>query len=126
MPLLDMGTGSGEHLSRLSSRSPLTVATEAWLTNVAGAGRLRPPGIRSFRMRSPGDGALRPLGRVLDLGCGRGQYTLRAGADGWEVVGIDYVPTAIEAAASAGAWTSSATSSATRRGCAHGRFRNLK
>ena len=41
----------------------------------------------------------RPLGRALDLGCGRGQYTLELARRGWEAVGIDYVPTAIEAAA---------------------------
>jgi SAM-dependent methyltransferase len=40
----------------------------------------------------------RPLGRALDLGCGRGQYTPELARRGWEAVGIDYVP-AIEAAA---------------------------
>ena len=40
----------------------------------------------------------RPLGRALDLGCGRGQYTLELARRGWEAVGIDYVPAAIEAA----------------------------
>ena len=40
----------------------------------------------------------RPLGRVLDLGCGRGQYTPELARRGWEVVGVDYVPRAIEAA----------------------------
>jgi SAM-dependent methyltransferase len=41
----------------------------------------------------------RPLGRALDLGCGRGLYTPELARRGWEAVGIDYVPTAIEAAA---------------------------
>src|SRR5258708_12338960 len=41
----------------------------------------------------------RPLGRALDLGCGRGQYTPELARSGWEAVGIDYVPAAIEAAA---------------------------
>ena len=41
----------------------------------------------------------RPLGRALDLGCGRGQYTPELARRGWQAVGIDYVPTAIEAAA---------------------------
>jgi SAM-dependent methyltransferase len=41
----------------------------------------------------------RPLGRALDLGCGRGQYTPELARRGWEAVGIDYVPAAIEAAA---------------------------
>lgn len=39
-----------------------------------------------------------PLGRALDLGCGRGQYTPELARRGWEAVGIDYVPAAIEAA----------------------------
>jgi len=40
----------------------------------------------------------RPLGRALDLGCGRGQYTPELVRRGWEVVGVDNVPRAIEAA----------------------------
>lgn len=40
----------------------------------------------------------RPLGRALDLGCGRGQYTPELARRGWEVVGVDNVPKAIEAA----------------------------
>ena len=40
----------------------------------------------------------RPLGRALDLGCGRGQYTPELDRRGWEAVGIDYVPRAIKAA----------------------------
>lgn len=40
----------------------------------------------------------RPLGRALDLGCGRGQYTPDLARRGWEAVGVDYVPAAIEAA----------------------------
>ncbi|WP_329602778.1 class I SAM-dependent methyltransferase [Actinomadura soli] len=42
----------------------------------------------------------RPLGRAFDLGCGRGQFTPDLARRGWEAVGIDYVPTAIEAAKS--------------------------
>ena len=41
----------------------------------------------------------RLLGRALDLGCGRGSYTPELARRGWEAVGIDYVPAAIEAAA---------------------------
>jgi SAM-dependent methyltransferase len=41
----------------------------------------------------------RPLGRALDLGCGRGQYTAELARRGWQAVGIDCVPAAIEAAA---------------------------
>jgi SAM-dependent methyltransferase len=44
-------------------------------------------------------GQSRPLGRALDLGCGRGQYTPELARRGWEAVGIDNVPAAIEAAA---------------------------
>ena len=40
----------------------------------------------------------RPLGRALDLGCGRGQFTPGLARRGWQAVGIDYVPAAIEAA----------------------------
>jgi SAM-dependent methyltransferase len=40
----------------------------------------------------------RPLGRALDLGCGRGQYTPELARRGWQAVGIDNVPSAIEAA----------------------------
>lgn len=37
----------------------------------------------------------RPLGRALDLGCGRGQYAPELARRGWQVVGIDNVPAAI-------------------------------
>ncbi|HEX6326620.1 MAG TPA: methyltransferase domain-containing protein [Jiangellaceae bacterium] len=40
----------------------------------------------------------RPLGQALDLGCGRGQYTPELARRGWQAVGIDNVPAAIEAA----------------------------
>jgi SAM-dependent methyltransferase len=40
----------------------------------------------------------RPLGRALDLGCGRGQYTPELARRGWDVVGIDIVRPAVEAA----------------------------
>jgi SAM-dependent methyltransferase len=44
--MLDMGTGGGERLARLSPRPEMTVATEAWPPNVpVSAGRLRPLGI---------------------------------------------------------------------------------
>jgi SAM-dependent methyltransferase len=41
----------------------------------------------------------RPLGRALDLGCGRGMYTPELARREWQAVGIDYVPAAIGAAA---------------------------
>ena len=37
-------------------------------------------------------GRSRPLGRALDLGCGRGLYTPELARRGWEAVRIDYVP----------------------------------
>jgi SAM-dependent methyltransferase len=40
----------------------------------------------------------RPLGRALDLGCGRGLYTQELARRGWEAVGVDNVPRAIDAA----------------------------
>ena len=44
-------------------------------------------------------GRSRPFGRALDLGCGRGQFTPELARRGWQAVGIDCVPAAIEAAA---------------------------
>ena len=44
-------------------------------------------------------GRCRPLGRALDLGCGRGRYTPELARRGWEAVGIDCVPAAVGAAA---------------------------
>ena len=41
---------------------------------------------------------VRPLGRALDLGCGRGRYTPELARRGWAAVGIDAAPSAIEAA----------------------------
>jgi 2-polyprenyl-3-methyl-5-hydroxy-6-metoxy-1,4-benzoquinol methylase len=40
----------------------------------------------------------RPLGRAIDLGCGRGLYTHELARRGWEAVGVDNVPRAIDAA----------------------------
>jgi SAM-dependent methyltransferase len=40
----------------------------------------------------------RPPGRALDLGCGRGQKTHELARRGWEAVGIDNIPRAIDAA----------------------------
>ena len=41
---------------------------------------------------------LRPLGRAIDLGCGRGRYTAELARRGWEAVGIDNIPRAIDGA----------------------------
>lgn len=40
----------------------------------------------------------RPLGRALDLGCGRGQHTPGLARRGWDAVGVDVVPRAVDAA----------------------------
>ena len=40
----------------------------------------------------------RPLGRALDIGCGRGLHTHELAQRGWKAVGIDNIPRAIEAA----------------------------
>ena len=40
----------------------------------------------------------RPLGRALDVGCGRGRHVPELVRRGWEVVGIDYAPRAIDEA----------------------------
>jgi SAM-dependent methyltransferase len=39
-----------------------------------------------------------PLGRAIDLGCGRGLYSHELARRGWQTVGIDNVPRAIGAA----------------------------
>lgn len=49
-----------------------------------------------------GNDRYRPLGRALDLGCGRGQFTPELARRGWQAVGIDYVPAAVQAANSRG------------------------
>ena len=51
----------------------------------------------------------RPLGRALDLGCGRGAHTHELARRGWQAVGLDNVPRAIQAA------TSKAASAVVRR-----------
>ena len=43
-------------------------------------------------------GRSQPRGRALDLGCGRGLYTHELARRGWEAVGVDNVPRAIDAA----------------------------
>jgi SAM-dependent methyltransferase len=39
-------------------------------------------------------------GRALDIGCGRGTFTVALGDAGWTAVGVDFVPGAVEAARS--------------------------
>lgn len=47
----------------------------------------------------------RPLGRALDLGCGRGIHTHELAARGWEAVGVDTIPRALDAARKSGGST---------------------
>ncbi len=49
------------------------------------------------------EGRSRPPGRALDLGCGRGGYGPALAGRGWEVVGVDNVPRAIDEARRRGA-----------------------
>jgi SAM-dependent methyltransferase len=59
--LLDMGTGGGERLSRLTNRPALTVATEAWAPNVpVAAQRLRPLGITVVHVEGAPDNTDQP------------------------------------------------------------------
>lgn len=44
------------------------------------------------------DGRVEPLGRALDLGCGRGTYSSELARLGWDVTGIDTAPEAIAGA----------------------------
>lgn len=54
------------------------------------------------RLRRLADAYPEPRGRGLDIGCGRGMYTPRLAALGWQATGIDLVPEAIEAARARG------------------------
>ena len=62
-------------------------------------GKAAAASIAAFLDREESERA-RPLGRALDLGCGRGQYTPELARRGWEATGIDYVPSAIAVASS--------------------------
>jgi SAM-dependent methyltransferase len=44
----------------------------------------------------------RPLGRALDVGCGRGRRVPELVRRGWQVVGVDYAPRAIDEARARG------------------------
>lgn len=44
----------------------------------------------------------RPLRRAIDLGCGRGHYTRELARRGWEAVGVDLAPRAVDAARHSG------------------------
>jgi SAM-dependent methyltransferase len=59
--MLDMGTGGGEVLASLDTRAPLTVATEAWLSNVPVATeRLAPLGIAVVQVEGAPDNVDQP------------------------------------------------------------------
>jgi len=40
----------------------------------------------------------RPLGKALDVGCGRGRHTIELAERGWQATGVDAVPYAIDQA----------------------------
>lgn len=62
--LLDMGTGGGEWLARLTPHPPRTVATEGWPPNVpVAAQRLRQVGIRVVQDEGAADNAAEDPGR---------------------------------------------------------------
>jgi SAM-dependent methyltransferase len=62
--LLDMGTGGGEGLSRLTPRPPRTVATEGWPPNVpVAARRLRPLGVPVVQDEGAADNVAEDPGR---------------------------------------------------------------
>lgn len=44
------------------------------------------------------NGSQPPYGRALDLGCGTGRWSILLACRGWQVVGVDVVPKAIDAA----------------------------
>ncbi|MEV8146098.1 class I SAM-dependent methyltransferase [Specibacter sp. NPDC078709] len=48
------------------------------------------------------EGRVDPLGRALDLGCGRGTYSSELARLGWDVTGIDAAPEAIAGAQARG------------------------
>ena len=52
------------------------------------------PELRSFVGRAE-DGWERPFGTALDLGCGRGRWSLELAGRGWDVTGIDVIPKAV-------------------------------
>ncbi len=74
--MLDMGTGGGEWLSRLSPRPRRTVATEAWPPNPpVAAARLRPLGVAVVQDEGAPD-------NMVQDGADRGRLPFRDGAFG--------------------------------------------
>ena len=74
-----------------------TILYRLGLTPWEGYGRAAAASIGALLDREEADRS-HPLGRALDLGCGRGQYTPELARRGWEAVGVDVDPRAIEAA----------------------------
>ena len=83
--------------------APVAAGGVAWLAYRLGLtpweryGRAAAPRIGALLDREEGE-RWRPLGRAIDLGCGRGQKTHELARRGWEAVGVDNIPRAIEAA----------------------------
>src|SRR5437773_1089824 len=72
---------------------------EFWAANLARSGRLTP--WRRFRMRFTGelDAFLRHLprgGRVLDAGCGFGEWVMMLRSFGFRAEGLDYSPELVD------------------------------
>jgi SAM-dependent methyltransferase len=63
------------------------------------AGEVAHAGFSRLLDREEGERS-QPFGRALDLGCGRGLHTHELAERGWEAVGLDNIPRAIDAARS--------------------------
>ena len=98
--IADLGEAHGHRVLRYAARAPRSALVP--LPPAVGRAIDRAVSYRvrgSILLNTRGARCSRPRGRALDLGCGRGLYTPELARRGWEAVGIDYVPAAIEAAA---------------------------
>src|SRR5215472_8592106 len=73
---------------RLMYNTMYRVGTPPWDTNTPA------PEVRTL---IAGESAL-PAGRALDLGCGTGTHAIYLAQHGWEAIGIDFSPLAIQQA----------------------------